>query len=47
VARTIGDADESWLVWRWLTSPGTTIDESGVAIPMSVRSVPRLERIAV
>lgn len=47
VAATIGDTEESWLIWKWLRSPETTIVDSAVPVDPESASLPRLERIAV
>jgi hypothetical protein len=47
VARTIGDAEEAWLIWKWLRDARTSIDLTEGPIDPAAASVPRLERIAV
>jgi len=47
VAISIGDAEEAWLIWKWLRRPQSQIMSSGVAIDADAMTIPRLERIAV
>jgi DNA polymerase-3 subunit epsilon len=46
-ALTLGDAEEAWLIWKWLTSPSTTVTDAEEPIETSSLPVERLERIAV
>ena len=47
VADDLGDAEEAWLVWKWLRRPTTRIVEADTAIDPASVEIPRLERIAV
>ena len=47
VALRIGDAEEAWLIWKWLKRPESQILSSGVAVDANAMAIPRLERIAV
>jgi len=47
VAATVGEADEAWLVWKWLVRPETKIEWTAAPIDLATPAVPRLARIAV
>jgi DNA polymerase-3 subunit epsilon len=47
VATSLGDAEEAWLVWRWLTDQSTSLLESATTIDKRTHLVPDVERIAV
>lgn len=46
-APNVGDAEEAWLVWKWLRQPTTMIEDADGPIDPTLVTVPRLERIAV
>lgn len=47
VASTVGDAEEAWLVWKWLRRPETFIEIGDGPIDPAAVAISRLERIAV
>ena len=47
VAPTVGDAEEAWLIWKWLALPETQIELSEDPIDFTNATVPRVVRIAV
>jgi len=47
VAPGMAEADEAWLIWRWLAAPGTTPIQSEGTLDVDTAVVPRIERIAV
>lgn len=46
-ARSVIDADEAHLVWRWLMSDGVALDDADGPLGLPVHPVEALERIAV
>ncbi len=47
VAATVGDAEEAWLIWRWLSRPDTVTLSTSGPFDLSSGRVTRLESIAV
>ena len=47
VARSVVDAEEAHLVWRWLMSDGVALDDADGPLGLPVHPVAALERIAV
>ena len=47
VALSVGDAEEAWLIWKWLKRPETQVIDSGVVVDPQSMAIPHLERIAV
>ncbi len=47
VAIDLGDAEEAWLVWKWLTLPDTQVVSSEGPLDLNSMMIPRVVRIAV
>lgn len=47
VAPSVGDAEEAWLIWRWLRLPETAVLTVSGRLDIAAAAVPRLDRIAV
>ena len=47
VAIGLGDAEEAWLVWKWLTLPDTQVSSSEGPLDLNSMMIPRVVRIAV
>ena len=47
VAATVGDAEEAWLIWKWLAKPETQIMSSASTIDFASTTIPRVVRLAV
>jgi hypothetical protein len=47
VAIDLGDAEEAWLVWKWLNLPDTQVLSSEGPLDLNSLMIPRLVRIAV
>ena len=47
VAMDLGDAEEAWLVWKWLNLPETQVVSSEGPLDLTTKMVPRVVRIAV
>jgi DNA polymerase-3 subunit epsilon len=47
VPRSVTDADEAHLIWKWLSTGSVRLVDSTASLTLPIKPVPRLERIAV
>ncbi len=47
VAQTMGEAEEAWLIWKWMSRPDTQILSSVKTVDFTSGTIPRIARIAV